>query len=593
MRVADYIIQRLYDAGAKHIYLVTGRGILYLTDAVASHKDVTGICVHHEQAASYAATAYAKYNNKIGACIVSTGCASTNAITGLLCAWQDSVPCVFISGNNMLKETSRNAGIPLRTFGQQETDIVAVVDKLTKYAVMISDPMKIAYEIDKAMYLANEGRKGPVWIDVPLDVQDARIEPENLERYLPDASEKFDPINEDVKYVVNALQSAKRPVILLGSGVRSADALDELEAFLKKHPMPVTFSTSAPDTYGTKNVLSIGAVGSMGGTRAGNFAVQNSDLLLVLGSSLSPMTTSSEYKKFARASEIIVVDVDPIEHSKNTVKIDKLVLSDVKKFLVKLNICDFWNDISEWNEKCGHWKEVFPVCDAIHKASELVDLYYLTDCLSKALPEDAVICSDAGLEELIVPSNITLGSGQRCIHPNSQGAMGYALPSTIGAYHASKNIVAAVIGDGSIMMNIQELATIAYQKIPAKIFIINNNGYAIIRQRQRQFFRSRTIGNDAGDGVGIPDFRKVAECFDIPFIKISDSKCLLEKMKAVLDMDGPVLCEVLGLAEQSYLHSSYTRDQNKKVVHRPLEDQSPFLERETFLSEMIIDPIDQ
>ena len=218
MRVADYIIERLFDEGAKHIFMVTGRGVLHLSDAVARHKEIKGISVHHEQAGSFAAVAYAQCTNKIGACLVSTGCAGTNAITGLLCAWQDAVPCVFVSGQNMLKETSRFSGIPLRTFGQQETDIIGVVEKLTKYATMITDPKQIAYEMDKALYLAASGRKGPVWIDVPLDIQNMRIEPGELERFAPISDPDFAPDAEDIEYVIEAL-NVRTPRLLLGVSV--------------------------------------------------------------------------------------------------------------------------------------------------------------------------------------------------------------------------------------------------------------------------------------------------------------------------------------------------------------------------------------
>ncbi|WP_207641600.1 thiamine pyrophosphate-binding protein [Syntrophomonas palmitatica] len=592
MRVADYVIQRIYEEGAQHIFMVTGRGILYLSDAVAKHKDIIPISVHHEQSGAYAAVAYAQYNEKIGACLVSTGCASTNAITGVLNAWQDGVPCIFISGQNKLYETVRYTGINIRTFGSQETDIISIIKPITKYCTMIDDPQNIALEMDKAFFFAKSGRKGPVWIDIPVDVQNMRVEPEELQRYVPDDI-IFKPDPEDIQYIRKELKKAKRPVILIGSGIRSANAVEEFKAFLKKNPFPVTFACSAVDTYGADYELSIGAVGSIGGTRAGNFAVQNSDLLLVLGCRLSPMTTGSEYEKFARAAQIIVIDIDRIEHSKNTVRIDRLVVSDLKEFIEQLNNEDLKCADKEWIKKCIHWKTIFPKCEEKYRASEKIDLYYLADCLSKLMDDNFVLLSDAGLEEIIIPSTISFKAGQRCIHPVSQGSMGFALPASIGAYYASKHPITAVIGDGSIMMNLQELQTIKYYNIPVRIIIINNNVYSVIRTRQKDIFRTRTIGTDYTNGVSCPNFNKVAECFDIPYMIIDNKNDLEDKLDKLLRVNGPIICEIFCDENQEFIRNSYALNSQRRIVNRSLEDQAPFMNRELFLKEMIIDPIDQ
>ena len=593
IRVADYIMERLCVDGAKHIFMVTGRGVLFLSDAVAAHKELKGISLHHEQSAAYAAVAYAQYTGKPGACLVSTGCAGTNALTGVLNAWQDGVPCVFISGQNKLHETSRYTGIPLRTFGQQEADIISIVDSITKYAVMITDPKQIVYEMEKALYLAQTGRKGPVWIDVPLDIQNMRVRPEELEHFVTENGSNYDPLPEDIQYVSKVLSDSNRPAILIGSGIWSADAVRDLEAFLERHPIPVTYAGSAPDTYGLDNPLSIGSVGTMGCSRAGNFTVQNSDLLLVLGCRLSPMTIGSDCAKFARAAKVVVVDIDSVEHSKNNIKIDRLILADVKKFLTSLMDEDIKRVDEEWRNKCLHWKQIFPKCEEKYKTSEKVDLYYLAECLSEVLPVDSVFLSDSGLVEVLLPTNISFRKDQRCIHPASQGSMGFALPGLVGAHYASDRPVIAVIGDGSIMMNLQELETIRYNNIPAKIFVINNNAYAVIRKRQVELFRSRTIGTDPGNGVGCPNFMKVANGFEIPYVRIDSSLDLQQKLKSIIEMDGAVLCEIMGLEDQEYIRSSHTRNSKKRVVVRPIEDQAPYLNRELFLSEMVIKTIDQ
>jgi acetolactate synthase-1/2/3 large subunit len=592
MRVADYIIEKLCRKGVRHIFTVTGRGTLYLSDAVAKQPGLEAICTHHEQAAAFAAMSYAQFNNKIGACLVSTGVGATNTLTGLLCSWQDSVPCIFISGQNILSETTRHTKIPIRTYGQQEADIVKLVEPITKYAVMIEDPFSIVYEVEKALYLAQNGRKGPVWIDIPVDVQNMRVEPDELRHFIPDDI-KPNPISDDINFISKSFAEAKRPSILIGSGVRSADVIEEFNSFVEKYDIPVTYSHSAPDTYGTKNKLSIGAVGSMGGTRAGNFVVQNSDLLLVLGSSLSTFTTGSEYNKFAREAKIIVVDIDEKEHTKNTVKIDKFIHLDLKSFFNEMFLVDLPSCPTEWLNKCLHWKKIFPKCEDSFRSNDKVNLYEFTERLSKILPDSCTVLTDAGLQELIVPPNLNLKKGQRCLHPSSQGSMGYALPASVGAYYSGSENVIAVIGDGSIMMNLQELQTIVYNKIPIKIIIFSNNVYSVIRQRQQELFRKRTIGTDPSNGVSCPDFKKVADCFGIRYMKIDDATKLTEDLSLLLSTNGPIICEMIGDENQKYIHNSFTIGETKKFVKRSLEDQSPFLNRDFFMSEMVIEPIDQ
>ena len=593
MRVADYIVKRLCDAGANHIFMVTGRGALFLNDAVAAQDKIKSVCLHHEQSAAYAAVAYSDYKGEIGACMVSTGCAGTNALTGVLNAWQDGVPCIFISGQNKLNETSRFTGIPLRTYGQQEADIIPIVESITKYSVMITDPNQIGYEMDKALFLARDGRKGPVWIDIPLDVQNKRIDPDNLKRFTPKGIPDYEPSKDDIDFLLSSIKEAKRPAILIGSGVRSAEAIDELESFLEIFPMPVTYSGSAPDSYGLNNALSIGSVGMMGCSRAGNLTVQNSDLLLVLGCRLNTMTTGEELQKFAREAKIVIVDIDQIEHSKETIKIDRLVVADVKKTLKELIKNDQKILINTWIQKCSHWKEIFPKCEDEFKDSKDVDLYFLAESLSDTLPENSTFISDSGLIELMLPTNIKFKRGQRCIHPSSQGSMGFALPGIIGAHYASNGPIISVIGDGSVMMNLQELETISYNKIPAKIFIVNNNAYAVIRKRQIDLFRTRTIGVDPSDGISCPNFSKVANAFGIEYMNINNSDELVEKLKLVFNKKGPVICEIKGKEDQDYIMSSFSKNSQNRLVRRPIEDQAPFIDRDVFLSEMVIDPIDQ
>ena len=597
-RVADYIVERIAEAGVGHVFMITGRGILYLSDAVAKNEKIQAVAVHHEQAAAFAANAYAQYNDTLGCCIISTGCASTNALTGVLNAWQDGVPLIVVSGQNKRAETVQFTGKHIRTFGSQEADIVPVVSPITKYAKTVLDPQEIGRVMDEALWAATHGVKGPVWVDVPVDVQNMRVEPEELERL--DAahldSTNLEPSALDVSEVVADLKKAERLVVLIGSGVRAAGAIEDLKEFVEKNRIPVVYSASAVDTYGAAHELSIGTVGAIGCNRAANFTIQNADLVLSIGCRLSPMLTGSEYHKFARAAKLIVVDIDDEEHKKDTVHIDEYIHSDAKAFLREIllrldatHLAGRWN---EWVEKCKHWKSIFPKAEDGFKQGEKIDLYEIVEALGKVLPDDAVVLSDAGMEELLVPTVIEFKDGQRMLHPASQGCMGVALPASIGAYYSCGHEVVAVIGDGSVMMNLQELQTIAAQQIPAKIIIVNNGIYAVIRKRQKELFRTRTVGTDVSNGVTTPNFQKIAECFGIAYMRIEEKGKMDKGLKELMETQGPVICEIMATEEQDYIRSGAAFNSQRKFVNRPLEDQMPFLPREVMEKEMIIEPID-
>ncbi len=595
VRVADYIIQRLVEEGIRHIFMITGRGILYLTDAVAKNTEIEGIATYHEQGASYAAMAYAAATDGMSACLVSTGCAATNAVTAALCAYQDNLPVIFISGQHMLTETTRYTHMPIRTFGSQEADIVSIVESVTKYSAMLSEPSEAVCEMDRAVYFANEGRKGPVWIDIPLDIQNARIEVDALKHFEEKASGTCVK-TEELELVARELQEARRPVLFIGGGVRSSGAVSEVKKLVERYKIPLVFSTSAADAYGSGNELSIGAVGSLGGSRAGNFAIQNADYILAVGTKLCSQSIGRP-EQFARNARIVVVDIDENEHTKQGAKIDRIIHADAKAFFCGLSGLDITIDCRMWTDKCLHWKKIFAVSretfiEELKKENRL-DLYHFADVLSDMISEQTVVITDAGLEELIIPATIRYKNDQRCLFPAAQGAMGYAIPAILGAHYAGKKEIVAVVGDGSFMMNMQELQMIGTWHIPAKIFVINNNMYAVIRKRQKDLFRTRTIGNDPSDGVPAPDFKKVASCFDIDYSEINDIASLKKGIKKVLESDGPCICEVHCVEEQKYLHMSYAVGKNRRLVRRPIEDLSPFLERELFKQEMIIEPVDE
>ncbi len=590
IRVADYVMQSLCEKGIERVFVITGRGILFLTDALAKNKGLKSVSMHNEQALSYAAYAYARVHDGYGVALVSTGCASTNCITGVLNAWQDHVPIVFISGNNPLAENTRHTKLPIRTYGSQEADIISIVQPITKYAVMVSDSSKIALELEKAFYIANEGVKGPVWIDIPLDIQDKRIDENNLEHFVENSDKCAKPSKTDIDYIVECLFESKRPLCLIGSGVKDAGAVQELKSFVEKNDVPVVYAPSAVDVYPSSLPLSVGCVSSLGGSREANFAVQNADLLLILGCRMPSMLTGGEYDKFAHSAKKILVDTDEYEPKKGNIVYDRIVNADLKIVLAGLNKKCIKRAPLEWVEKCVHWKDSLSLGNAKYTNDEPVDLYNLAGKFSEHLPDNAVLITDAGFEELIIPSNTAFKEKQRCVHPFMQGSMGFALPAVIGASIAKTDCqIVAVIGDGSIMMNLQEFQTILKYKIPAKIIVVNNNMYAVIRKRQKDLFRTRTIGTDSSNGVDSPNWEKVADCFGLEYMKIASNGELSEKLSKLFSMNCAVICEIIAVEEQPYLHTSFARNEQGVFEHRPMEDQAPFLDREFFNAEMIQD----
>lgn len=591
IRVADYIIQRLVEAGIDTTFLITGRGILYLSDAIAKNEQIQPICVHHEQAAAFAAVGYAQQTNKLGCCVVSTGCASTNTLTGVLNAWQDGVPLVVISGQNKLNETVAYTGKNIRTYGSQEANLIPIVTPITKYATTLLHAEQIAEVMDRALWEATHGVRGPVWIDVPVDVQNMRVEPESLTRWNSDKLSMEAPI-DTINDIVDSLNVAERPVLLIGNGIRSAHAVDVLRQWMQKYTIPVVFSASAVDIYGTSNKYSVGTVGTIGCNRAANITIQNADLILSIGCRLSPTLTGSEYAKFAREAKMIVVDIDEVEHSKNTVRIDQFVHADALDFIQKISIYDIRPISTAWLDKVLHWKTIFPKVEDNFTQIEQIDLYEIAGTLSSLLPNNAVVLTDAGMEELLIPTTIDFRTDQRMLHPASQGCMGVALPASIGAYYACQHDVIVVVGDGSIMMNIQELQTISSYNIPVKIIVVNNGIYAVIRKRQKELFRTRTIGTDTTNGVSVPSFENLSNSFNIPYYRIESKDDLAAGLEYILSINGPVLCEIIATENQDYIRSGATFNSQRKFVNRPIEDQMPFLDREIIKKEMIIEPID-
>jgi len=593
IRAADYILKRIHEEGVDHIFYVSGGQCVYLTDALRRSSDIRGIAMHHEQAAAMAALSYALYNENFGACLVTTGCAGTNTMTGLLHAWQDSIPCIFISGQQSYDQTVKASGLPLRQVGIQEADTESIVRPLTKFAVTVESADKIAYYLDKAIHLAKSGRKGPVWLDVPLNIQNAMINEDRLERYVPEegipcASE------EDLLSVAEDLAHAERPVILAGHGVCSAGAAGALTRFSKRFSIPVVFTRFAYDMFPSDDDLNMGIVsGANGACRYGNFCIQNSDLVLSVGCRLSIETTGPEREKFARAAKLVVVDIDEVEHSKKGAKIDRFIRGDAKDFLERIAESDLERVSPQWLETCRHWKEIFQYKSAWDDGAHLVDLKVFMARLSARLPESSVLVSDAGITGAVVSAASRIKASDRVLLSYAQGEMGYSLPGALGAAPLAKGPVIAYTGDGSFMMNLQELQTLVRNQFNVKVVIMNNNGYSGVRHGQRAHFRGKTIGTDPSNGLDFPDYGKIAAAFGIPYCRAENTAGIDGAIEEILKSEGPFICEVMCDPDQFDLHNALVTYGKRKFGFRPIEDQSPFIDRETFFREMIVDPMEE
>lgn len=593
MRAADYVFKKLAQIGISRAYLVTGRGALFLTDALAKNKEITPICTHHEQSAGYAAAAESQLTGNPSLCLVSTGCASTNCVTAVLNAWQDNLPVIFISGQHVLNETTYFTGHKLRTYGQQEANIISIVESITKYSRMVTCVEELPKIIDEAISSAITGRKGPVWIDIPLDIQSSRLSEQLIKKHKPInlRKKKFNPNN--IKKLESDLKLASRPVILIGSGVRHSNTILDLKKFIETNNVPLVYSASSVDIYPSGNKLSIGSIGSMGCSREGAFALQNSDLVIILGNRMPSILTGLDFCKFARDAKVHVVDIDKFEHQKSGIKIDNFINIDLSEFFALLSKRKITKKIDPWIKTVLNWKKFFNNYQNFEKSNKL-DLYDLSRLLSKKLNKDAVVITDSGFIEVILPTNINFSPSRRAIHPISQGSMGFALPAILGVHNLNKERqILCVVGDGSIMMNLQELQTISHHKIKAKIIIINNDIYSIIRRRQKELFRNRTIGTGILDGVSVPNFKKVASSFNFEYFSCNNTKNLEQQLDQFLQNPRAAILELKGRLDQKYVEIGYTKNKKGKIVRRPLEDQWPYLDREFFLKEMIVEPIDQ
>ena len=598
MRVADFIADFIFEElNVKHVFMVTGAGIMHLTDGVASHPKLQAICPHHEQTSSMAIDAYSRASENFGVGFFTSGPGGTNAVTGLCGAWQDSVPCLFISGQVKKKETTNNAKIPgLRQFGVQELDMIPIVKYACKYATTLNDPNKVKYELEKAVHIAKSGRPGPVWIQIPMDVQSSIIDETKLNGFEHD---DVIPIASDaeVDKIIKLLKKSKRPVIIAGQGIRISGAISLLEKFTSKFKIPVVTPFLGIDTIKSDLLQYVGKTG-VKGDRPANFAMQNSDLIIAIGTSLHVTVIGYTYKHFAREAKKIVIDIDKKSHKKKTIDIDSFILSDAKKFfekIIKFTENETLNDYAKWIKQCNEWKKKYPVCLPEYKQNKKsLNSYLLIDTLCKHSKKNDIFVSDAGGTYYATCQAIQLTKpGQRYITSGAMATMGYSLPAAIGISVATnKGRVIALTGDGSFQQNLQELQTLIEYDLPVKLFVLNNDGYESIRVSQKNYFDNRLIGERNQSGVSFPDTLKIAKAYGIKAVRIRNYQELENKLDGILNFDKAVIVDVIIPRDQSIIPTvSSVVNPDGTMSSRPLEDMAPFLDREEYKKNLYIDEV--
>jgi len=592
IKLSDYVFDFITSLGVDTIFLLPGGGCMHLVDSIGRNQKLNYVCCLHEQAASIAADGYAQYRNDLGVALVTTGPGGTNAITGVAGSWIDSTPVLVISGQVKRKDMMTGKGV--RQMGVQEVDIISLVKTITKYAVTITEPETIRYHLEKAVYLAKNGRPGPVWIDIPLDVQASIIEKKSLEGFKPESkvSDENKIISSFVEKTINLLNNSKRPVIFAGRGIRLAKAEREFLKLIEALKIPVLLTWRLIDIIPEEHEFNFGRPGTIA-SRYANFILQNADLLITIGARLDLVQVGYNYKNFASKAKKIIVDIDEAEIKKIDTEIDLPIVADAKVFLNEfLKQIDTIKSIdrSAWLKKCKYWKEKYPVILPEYlKESDFVNTYALVDALSDLLSEnDVIVPGSSGSCSEITYQAFRIKQGQRLINSPGLGSMGFGLPQSIGVCLASgRKRTISIVGDGGLQHNIQELETLKRLNLPVKLFVLNNNGYAAIRNTHRRFFEGRLVCCDPSSGLTLPDTCKIASAYGIKAVRISEQKNLKERVKEVLDISGPVVCEVMidpDLQTAPRL-SSFVREDGT-IESRPLEDLWPFLDREEFEREM-------
>ena len=592
MRCADWIFKTLADRGAKHVFLVTGGGAMFLNDALRCEKRLVPVCCHHEQGAAIAAEGYARVTGEPGIVSVTTGPGGTNALTGVIGAWLDSVPVVFVSGQVKKITTIRSCPeLKLRQLGDQEINIVDIVRPVTKYAKFVADPKSIRRELETALWYAVHGRPGPVWLDVPIDVQSAEVAEAELEPFVPPEEPEYAPTAAEISRCAAMLREAQRPVIVAGNGIRLAGAKKEFLAFIEKFGIPALGTFNGMDMLDDGHPLNAGRIGTIG-QRAGNFVLQNADLILSLGSRNNIRQVSYNWENFGCRAAKIAVDIDPAELGKRLFEPDLAIAADAKKFITALDaelgkapLPDWKN----WREWCAERRRLLPALTDEHREwKNGVNPYFFMHEVCRAAPEGANIVAGNGTACVALFQTACVSGGKRIFWNSGCASMGYDLPAALGAATANGRVTVALAGDGSIMMNLQELQTIVRGKLPVKIFVLDNDGYSSIKQTQRNFFGPELIGCDDASGVSFPDFVAVGAAFGLKTGRLTSQENLAERLRAILAEPGPSLTVVKLPPELGFAPKLSSRKlADGTLVSATLEDMFPFLDREEFARHMI------
>ena len=594
MRLADFVIDFLAKKNIKKVFTVSGGGSIFLCDALFKTKKLKYISCHHEQAVAFAAESYSRLKNKTGAALVTTGPGGTNCLTGVACCWIDSVPTMFISGQVYLDQTIKKTR--LRQIGVQEIDIISMVKNFTKYSVLIKKPNEILYHLEKAYYETTNGRPGPVWIDIPADIQNAEIDINKLKRFNPPKTKKkLNKLDNQIKKIAKLLAKSKRPVIHVGHGGRISNCAKKLRKLVDRYKIPFALTWNASDLVESSHPSYIGRPGAFA-ERGSNFIIQNADLYISVGTRLPFMVTGYNSKDFARKAKIVMIDIDSKELKNTRVLANYKLKTDAGYFLDKL-VKELPKKIhldKNWLDYCKKVRKKYPiVLDQYKKQKNSINSYYFIDILSDILKPKDVVVTDMGLSFVGTHQAFKVKKGQRVFTNSGHAPMGWGLPAAIGAYYASieskgkKNII-CLTGEGGLQMNIQELATVLHHKIPIKIFIYNNGGYLTIKQTQQLGFESRIMGSDYESGLSFPNYKLISKSHSIKYFKISDTKKIKNSVLKILKINEPVICELILDSEQEQMPKAINRrTSDGKSIPTTFEDMYPFLQKNELKSNML------
>jgi len=595
MKLADYLMELIADTGVQHVFMLPGGGAMHLNDSLGRCSRLEYICSLHEQACAIAADAYSQYTNNLGVCMVTTGPGGTNALTGVAGAWMDSIPLLIISGQVKREDTAAGRGV--RQMGFQEIDIISIAKPITKYAITVTEPTKIRYYFEKAVWMAQNGRPGPSWLDIPLDVQAADIEVAKLVGFHTESKESNadNELATKTRKLIEILSSAKRPVILAGNGIRSAQALDQFQTLIDILQIPVLTTWKAMDFLADDHPLYAGRPGAIG-QRGANFTQQNADCLITIGARLDFGQTAYNHANFARSAQKIFVDIDPAELDKIDPQPTIPICADAGEFIAEIlkqlagNCSPRPKEWNKWLQKTQVWQQQYPVVlNEYREETDYVNDYLLIELLSREMTDDDLLipgssgaCSERTMQSFKVKK------GQRIFNSQGLGSMGFGLSAAIGGCVASgQKLTVTIEGDGGFAMNIQELETVRRLNLPIKIFILNNQGYGSIRNTQNSYFEGRCYASCESGGLTLPNWEKVAETFALPYYALKNHQNLHATLKEILKTDGPVFCEVMISPEQQTAPKVLSRKTaDGRMETAPMEDMSPLLDRKKFRENM-------